>query len=157
MRQEMIAPFLQSTQNMIEQMSGITVTADGGFYEEQSELVSLGLATLVSFAGKVKGRLLIDMEPSLAVAFAKAVNDENYTSDREFMVLMSAGELNNIVAGDANTLINNQFQLDLRLAPPVIISGVGSIIRIPKISSMSANLMTLQGKLKVNIAFEGSL
>jgi chemotaxis protein CheX len=156
-RSELTTPFLQSTQNMIEQMSGITVTPEGGFYEEESEIVSLGIATLVSFAGKMKGRLLIDMEPSLAIAFASKVNDESYKSDHDYMVLMSVAELNNIVAGDANTVINNQFQLNLRLAPPVIIAGVGSLIRIPKIASMSANCTTPQGKLKVNIAFEGSL
>jgi chemotaxis protein CheX len=157
MLQELTAPFLHSTQNMIQQMAGIIVTPEGDFYEEKNDLVSLGVASLVSFGGKMKGRLLLDMEPSLALAFANVINGENYTSDREFMVLMSIAELNNIVAGDANTLINNQFHLNLRLAPPVVFAGKGTIIRIPKIASQSIGCMTPHGRLKVNIAFEGSI
>lgn len=156
-QEQLVLPFAKSVQDMIQQMAGIEVTMEGNFYDEKEELISLGVSSVISFAGKIRGRLVLDMESVLALAFANKINSRNYTSEREIMVLMSISELNNIVAGDANTYLNNQFQLGLRLAPPFVFVGKNAIIQTPRIPSYSINCKTQYGKLKVNIGFEGSV
>jgi chemotaxis protein CheX len=154
-QEQLVLPFAKSVQEMIQQMAGIEVTVEGNFYDEKEELISLGVSSVISFTGKIKGRLVIDMESALALAFANKINGRKFTSEREIIVLMSVSELNNIVAGDANTYLNNQFKLGLRLAPPFVFAGNNAIIQTPRIPSASINCKTEYGKLKVNVGFEG--
>lgn len=156
-QEKLVLPFAKSVQEMIRQMAGIEVGFEGDFYDETEELTSLGVSSVISFAGKIRGRLVLDMEPALALAFAGKINDREFTTEREVMVLMSVSELNNIVAGDANTYLNNQFHLGLRLAPPVVFAGNKAIIHTPRIPSASLSCITPYGKLKVNVGFEGSV
>jgi chemotaxis protein CheX len=156
-QEKLVLPFAKSVRDMIQQMANIEVGLEGDFHDEHEELISLGVASVISFAGKIKGRLVLDMEPALALAFAGKLNGRNYPSEREVMVLMSVSELNNIVAGDANTYLNNQFHLSLRLAPPVVFAGNQAIIHTPRIPSSSLFCQTQYGKLKVNVGFEGSV
>lgn len=156
-QEQLVLPFAKSVQDIIHQMAGIEVTLDGAFYDEKEELVSLGVSSVISFAGKIRGRLVLDLESALALAFAGEIIGRKFTSEREIMVLMSVSELNNIVAGDANTYLNNQYKLGLRLAPPFVFVGKDAIIQTPLIHSFSINCKTQYGKLKVNIGFEGSM
>ncbi len=156
-QEQLVLPFAKSLQDMIQQMANIEVALEGNFYDEKEELISLGVTSIISFAGKIRGRLVLDMESALALAFAGEVNGRNFTSEHELMVLMSISELNNIVAGDANTYLNNQFHLSLRLAPPFVFAGKNTIIQTPKIPSSSIYCKTQYGKIKVNVGFEGSV
>jgi chemotaxis protein CheX len=158
MNLQLSRPFVDSTQNMILQMAGINTDIITDFYPEKDDLVSYGFSSIVSFAGKIKGRLLLDMEPNLALAFAEMLYDEKYGSAKEKMVLAAISELNNIIAGDANTYLNDQYHLSLRLALPIVFVGQSHpIICIPKIASASVDFTTSYGKLKMNVAFEGGL
>lgn len=154
---QLARPFANSAKEMIKQMTGIEVMIDDNFYSENEELVSFGISTIISFSGKVKGRLLLNLDPELALAIANKINQANYNAVSELMVLASISELNNIIAGDANTVLNNQYNLGLRLAPPIVFAGENTLIGIPKIASISINGQTEYGKLQVNIAFEGSI
>ena len=150
-------PFVHSVQSIMDQMANIRVEFEGEQFTENDEIISFGVSSIITFAGKVKGRLLIDMEKSLALAIAENITGTKYTSANEYMVLASISELNNIIAGDSVTQLNNQNGLGLRLAPPIVFTGKDTLICIPRISSISLNCMTKYGKMKVNAAFERSL
>jgi chemotaxis protein CheX len=150
-------PFENSVKDIFMQMAGIEISLQDGFYPEIDEITSYGVSSIISFVGKIKGRLLLDMEKSLALAIAKNITGTEYTSTNEYMVLASISELNNIISGDGITQLNNLYSLSLRLAPPIVFSGKDAVICIPKISSVSLNCMTPFGNLKVNAAFERSL
>ena len=148
-------PFVNSVVEMFSQMADIDVVIDGDIFSDTNEIVSYGVTSIITFVGTIKGRLLLDMEPSLAITFTQKITDDTYDSSRDPMVLAMISELNNVIAGDANTIINNEYKLGLRLAPPVVFVGKDTVITIPKLSSKSVNYTTAFGKLKVNIAFEG--
>jgi chemotaxis protein CheX len=153
---EMFVPFSNSVKKIVYQMSEVSVNYEGSFYGENDDIVSYGVSSLISFSGLLKGRLLIDMEPGLALTIAQKINGTSFTSVKDDMVLASISELNNIIAGDGITELNNSMKLKLRLAPPIVFAGNSPIICIPKISSQSLNCTTQYGKLKINVAFERS-
>lgn len=147
-------PFLESAQNMIFQMASVQLEAEGDFQEQQGDISSYGVTALITFAGALKGRLLIDLEPSLATEIVEQVMGESYESMKEPTFMGMIGELSNIVGGDALTSLNNQQPLNLRLASPAVFLGKDMIISIPKIKSSTINMTSDKGNMRINVAFE---
>ncbi|AVK48193.1 hypothetical protein AXY43_09215 [Clostridium sp. MF28] len=137
------------------QMADIKLIANGEAYKENSDITSFGITSIISFAGTCKGRLLLDMESSLALQITKNIIGEEFKNPRDDMVLASIGELNNIISGSAVTAINNTFKTSLRLSPPIVFIGKDVVISIPKIESISKTYITEYGEIKINIAVEG--
>lgn len=154
MDNSLYTPFLDSIKNIFGQMTGIEINPKGGFYTENDDISSLGVASIITFSGKMKGRLLLDMEKSLALQVAKNITGTDYDCEKEYMVMASIQELNNIIAGDAITKLNNLYSAGLRLAPPIVLAGKDAIISIPKVEPLSMDYTTPYGRMKVNIAFE---
>lgn len=157
MDEQLYSPFKGSIKSVLSQMAGIDVETDGAFYKESDDILSKGAASIISFAGSIKGRLLIDFDEELALTIAKVINAQEFFSIKEYLVLASVSEVNNIVSGDAITSLNNSRSLGLRLAPPIVFAGKGATVCIPKIPSVSLDCDTKHGKLKLNVAFERGL
>ncbi len=148
-------PYVESALNILKDMADIDIEVSGYFYPEPDDLISYGVTSIITFMGNIRGRLVLDMDPELALQIAGNINSESYRDTKDIQVLTSISELNNIVAGHANTDLNNQFKLGLRLAPPIVFTGKKPIICIPKITSESIDCYTKFGRLKINVAFEG--
>jgi chemotaxis protein CheX len=150
-------PFMESIQSILMQMANVQLERDGEYISENDEIISYGVSSIIAYSGKLKGRLLLDLDKELALKIAENITGIKYASTHEYMVLASISELNNIVAGDGITKLNNRYSYGLRLAPPIVFTGKDTIICIPKISSVSLNCKTIFGKIKINAAFERSL
>ncbi|SFH51517.1 chemotaxis protein CheX [Tindallia magadiensis] len=154
MDNRLLDPFLKSTKDMLLQMASVSVKEHDDFKEQVTDIRSYGVTTLVTFVGKVKGRLLIDMEVSVASKIVKEVLGETLNDPKDSTYMGMVSELNNIIGGDAITHLNNEMSLGLRLASPAVFTGKDVIISIPKIQSSTLECMTEQGKLRINVAFE---
>lgn len=151
-------PFIDSAQNIIKDMAGIELEVSGYFYPDIEDIISFGVSSIITFIGKIRGRLVLDMDPKLALKIAENINSEKYGNNvKEMIVLASISELNNVIAGNANTYLNNHYSLELRLAPPIVFTGIKPIICIPKITSESIDCYTKFGRLRLNVAFEGGV
>lgn len=148
-------PFCRSTKDIIKEMAGIEIEGMESMEEEEGEISSMGVSSIITFAGTRKGRLLVDMEPGLALYLANTILGEAYTDAMDRMVLSTVSEINNIVSGNAITSLNNSYSMDLRLAPPVVFTGQDMVISIPKINSLSSQGYTEYGKISINVAWEG--
>ena len=154
---QLYQPFMESFRTILLQMTNIEVLQEGDYFTENDEIVSYGVSSIIAYSGKIKGRLLLDFDATLALKIAENITGTQYDTTHEYMVLASISELNNIVSGDGITKLNNQFSYGLRLAPPIVFTGKDTIICIPKITSVSLNCNTLYGRIKINAAFERSL
>jgi chemotaxis protein CheX len=148
-------PFGISTKDIIKEMSGIGIRGMDIFDGEEDEIASMGMASIITFAGAKKGRLLIDLEPNLALCMANNIMGEKYNNIKNQMVLSLVAEVNNIISGNAITEINNSYLMNLRLAPPVVFAGKDVVISIPKIKSLTSWGNTDYGRIRINIAWEG--
>lgn len=149
--------FSNSFINILNDMANIKVENILGEKESQDEIKSYGVASIISFTGKVKGRFLIDFESNLALKIANNILTENFTDTKERMVLAAISELNNIIAGDANTILNNEKSLGLRLSTPIVLTGKNTVLSSPKIKSESVEGETKYGKFRLNIGFQGEI
>ena len=149
--------FFESTRSILKEMAGISLERQDQEAEDIKEITSLGVTSIIAFAGKKKGRLVIDMEKELALTIGKNLMMEEYESERDPMVLAAVSELNNTIAGDANTKLNNEHNWSLRLAPPVVMAGKDAIISIPKLPSVTIRGNTSYGSIQMNVAFEGGI
>lgn len=155
MGMELYEPFIKEARAAIQSMANLKLDVVGAVTSENEEIVSMGVTSIITCTGKLKGRSMLDMEPALALALAQNIIGSAYTNVKEPMVLATVSELNNIISGGAISALNNAYGLNLWLAPPVVFAGRNCIICIPKLASASIDCVTLYGKLKINIAFEG--
>ncbi|HEY8499050.1 MAG TPA: chemotaxis protein CheX [Clostridia bacterium] len=151
---ELYKPFIRSICDTFALMANIKVYIEGAFSSETEEIVSYGVSSIINYTGRIKGRFLLDMQPSVALTLTQNILGEYYSNVRDEMVLATISEMNNVIAGNAVSALNNRYSLGLWLSPPYIFTGKNAVIMLPRIQSASVGCNTLYGKLKVNIAFE---
>ena len=157
MDERLSIPFVSSAKDIITQMSGIEIQQTEIKMEQKGEIESLGITSVINFSGKIKGRLILDLSPNVSLKIVEGMMGEPQYTTRDRMFLAAISEINNIIAGDANTVLNNKFALSLRLAPPIIFCGTNVVFTSPKIQSQSIFYDCEHGKLKINIGFQGGV
>ena len=155
MNKEFILPFVNGVRDVLKKIANIDVTTNEQSYEENNEIKSKGVTSIIAYSGKISGRLLIDMETETAILLTRRITGKSHDSAKEYMVLSTVSELNNIIAGDGLTTINNKFPMGLKLVPPIVFTGDEALICLDKIPSESVDFSTEYGDIKINIAFEG--
>ncbi len=135
-------------------MADLDLKVEGALQAETDEIVTLGVVSVINFTGKLKGRVVLDMEPGVAIAATQNITSITYNSETNKMVLATIAEVNNIICGIAITPINNALKLKLWMSPPYVFAANNAVICIPKLSSTSLNISTLYGKMRLNMAFE---
>lgn len=153
MDEQLVMPYINSTLSITRQMTAIELHQDAEPSAHEGMLISYGVTSLLSFSGKMKGRFVIDLSPSLAIEIAKRLLGGDSYTVRDRMVVACVSELGNIISGDANTALNNRFQLGLRLAPPIVFSGKDASISAAHIESVTTPFSSEWGPLKINIGF----
>ena len=155
MELKLVEPFIKSAQDVIKQMTDIDLEVSGNPYSQEGDLSFYGVVSIINFSGKVKGRFIIDIMPSLAFKMAENLMGEPCNDMKSNMLLAAISEMNNIIAGDANTSINNELSLGLRLAPPIVFTGKNIIIATSRIDATIIPCSTPYGNIKLNIGFQG--
>lgn len=147
--------FQNSMEEIFEEMTGIKLVQQGEIYNDDNEVSSLGVASILNFSGAFKGRFLIDMEGQVALQGTEYLFGSPFSQVRDVTVLGVLSEMNNTITGHAITKINNIHGSNLRLAPPIVFTGSQVLIAIPKLTSVSVDYMTSYGRVKMNLAVEG--
>lgn len=155
MDNRLILPYMESTKNMLMDMTGIAVTSMSEAVTDTEDFKSLGVASAITFSGKMKGRFILDLSPELAKTIISKMLGEPMDNVRDRLFLSGISELNNTIAGDANTYLNNSYSFSLRLAPPIVFSGTGIMIASSRIESVTILCDTEAGQMKLNLAMQG--
>jgi len=150
-------PYYTSAKKIISEMVEIDIQECENEEMDNGEIFSYDVGSIINFAGKIRGRFMIDIEANLAFKIASKILAKPCDDLKERVFIAAISELNNIIAGDANTFINNKHSLDLRLATPVAYTGKSIILLTPKVISSTLSCNTDYGKIKFNIGFQGGL
>lgn len=157
MDRRLIQPFIESTKTILHEMTGIKIIEVGEPKLDYGAMRSYGVSSAITFSGKIKGRFVIDMPPEVAKVILGNMMGEETMTIRDRLSLSGISEMNNIIAGDANTSLNNSYGLGLRLAPPIVFTGTNVMVASSNIECMSVDCITDVGQLKLNVAFQGGL
>lgn len=126
------------------------------FKEKQTtkeEQISRGISVVMGIIGKYGGRMILDMSDETARYITEFLLKKEELTKEQIVNVM--GEISNIVAGNACSLINkNNSLFGLRVAPPTIVYGES--IKISKsvldtVSSVKAE--TNFGEIYLNVGF----
>jgi DNA-binding NarL/FixJ family response regulator len=118
------------------------------------EISSRGISVLVGIVGKYSGRMILDISKETAHNIAAAVLKRDKVSDNE--VLAAMGEIGNIAAGNACSLINRKNKLfGLRVSPPTVLYGQSlTIVNTPHEITASGTAANSLGDINLNIGFK---
>lgn len=155
MDKKLMVPFIKSTVKMLHEMTGIKVKSIGQPQAASGEFESLGVSSTLSFAGKLKGRFILDLDPELAKVISGKLLGTEIENMKDTLALAGISEMNNTIAGDANTVLNNEFSLGLRLAPPIVFVGKGVTMASANMDSVSVTGETDYGAIRVFIGSQG--
>lgn len=144
-----------SAQKILSVMADLQAGFDEPPLPGENEIEAYGISSIISFTGKIKGRILIDMEHQLALHLARMITGDDYPTAYNEMVLETVAELNNTISGDLVTNLNNNHGLKLWLSPPIVFIGEQVVIAVTRLTSTSLLCRTEHGKLLFNIALEG--
>ena len=119
MRMDLIQPFIGALDTVLSEMTKSTATIADLTMEEEGYRKK-GLAAIVTFKGQVEGRIVLDMEPGVAVAIAGYLAGAE-VDPADAMVSEAVCELANMVIGNAVTQLNDRgFQF--KVFPPQILT-----------------------------------
>lgn len=155
--QHLIQPFSDSLSQIFFKMTQLKLEPYGKVEISEHPISSLGISALISFTGKIYGRFMIDVEPTVAWEVARLFNGNEYQSVTEETVMFALSELANIVIGDALTNLNNKHNLLLRPSPPIVFAGDHIRIALPQISSAIFGFTSPVGNLQISVAFKGGI
>lgn len=128
-------------------------------YEEPPEggqtYLSEGVDIIIGIIGKFAGNMLLGMSKETACKLASAALQREPAGDEELTAVL--GELGNIVAGNACSLLNRSNKaLGLRTAPPSILFGENIQILPSDFPSETVRASAAYGKFLLNIGFTRS-
>jgi CheY-specific phosphatase CheX len=154
--QELLQPYIDSVNEVLQMMIGVKVLSHSVTPVEKSEIMSYGVASIMTFAGGIfSGRVVLDLPPEVALKIANQLLGEQFTTTRERMVLASVSELNNTIGGTANTVINNSTGIGLRLAPPYVVTGDKLVFASTKAKSVGVMFKTNIGFFRMYLTLKG--
>jgi len=159
MHQDFLNAFGDAFKSTVEDMFDFTVQL-ADFTESTSEFEatdSPGIASIVGFKGKVSGRCLLWFPAPLAVSATEDLIEESISSFKSQDVLFAINEINNMLSGNAITLLNNKLGLSLMLSPPSVFAGSFMILSTSKITNYLLPSTINQEQVYLNLAIEGSV
>lgn len=119
MRMDLIQPFIGSLDTVLAEMTKAPATIADLSMEEEGYRKK-GLAAIVSFKGQIEGRIVLDMEPSVAATVASYLAGSD-VDPADAIVSEGVCELANMVIGNAVTQLNDRgFQF--KVFPPQILT-----------------------------------
>lgn len=115
--------------------------------------ISRGISVVIGITGKYSGRMIMDISKETARNLAGVMLNTSELPD-EYLVNI-IGEVSNIIAGNAGSMMNKTNNLfGLRVAPPTIVYGES--IKISKSdfdTAFSVTAMTTFGEIFMNVGF----
>lgn len=131
-----------------------TIPEFGEKSTSNTEHVSKGISIAMGIIGKYSGRLLFDMSYDTADKLSNKVLKRAPKNSQEMLGVI--GELCNIIAGNACSVVNKKNKLfGLRVAPPTIFHGDSINISKAELESISsADFVTEYGDIYMSIGFQ---
>ena len=151
MQLEQIRPFVDSARTVLGRVVDEPVQA-GRLRLQETPAPCRGVAAIVSLAGEVEGRVILDMDPETAVRLAGRMNGEPMPG-LTLLAQDTLGELVSMMAGRAVTTLHDR-GFRLRPTPPLVLVGENMTVTSPgaTLEALVIPLATGLGEVVVNVA-----
>lgn len=149
MRMELIQPFINAADAVFaESLDAPTTIKDLSMEEDTYR--RKGIAALIAIRGDIEGRVILDLEPQVALnVAAKLAGGEIAASEQ--VVRETVCELANMVIGNSVTLLNDQ-GFRFKVFPPEVHSDEAGLAGSKDTEAMVLCMETPCGEIYLNIA-----
>lgn len=120
MKQEYINPFIESSINVITEITGLKPRL-GKAYIKNVPYATTQLVVLIGLAGEIRGNVIISFNNKLACQIASIMICEDI-SELDEISKSAISELSNVIVGNAISIfsLNN---IDIDITPPTVLTG----------------------------------
>ncbi|NPV91982.1 MAG: response regulator [Firmicutes bacterium] len=144
--------FKEAADQSITRMTRTTVTVRDSD-EQQNSHMSQGISVVIGIIGKYAGNMILDISMEAAGKMAAAILRRKPKNKNE--VLAMVGELANVVAGVACSMLNKKDKsLGLRVSPPSLFYGAPTEIISPSIKNHVFDVETDFGSVYLSVGFK---
>lgn len=138
-----------------DNLNRLTKTIPSFYDENKSDKIEVanGISVVVGIIGKYAGRMIMDLSYDTANTMAKSILKREAKDMNECLAMV--GELANIVAGNACSMINRKNKaFSLRVAPPTVFHGDSLKISNIFLKANSVIGKTVFGDIYLNVGFK---
>lgn len=138
-----------------DNLNRLTKTIPSFYDENKSDKIEVanGISVVVGIIGKYAGRMIMDLSYDTANNMAKSILKREAKDMNECLAMV--GELANIVAGNACSMINRKNKaFSLRVAPPTVFHGDSLKISNIFLKANSVIGKTVFGDIYLNVGFK---
>lgn len=122
-------------------------------YSDERDHESNGIAVIIGIIGKFSGRMILDMSKETANKVSEKILKREPKGNEEVIAFL--GELTNIVAGNACSILNRKEKaFGLRVAPPSVLSGDSLYVSVPNFKTFTAVADSEFGEILINVGFQ---
>ena len=146
--------FKEALMDGVNRMTKTPISFKEEFTEEKDH-VSNGIAVIIGIIGAFSGRMILDLSKESAKSLSEKILKREPKSNEEIIALL--GELTNIVAGNACSMLNRKEKaFGLRVAPPSVLSGDSLYVSVPNFKTITGIAQSDYGDIVINIGFQRS-
>jgi chemotaxis protein CheX len=154
MRVEIVGPFIDAAREVLESELSSKVER-GKLALCKTSSTTQDVTTLIGVTGNVQGMVLYGMSAATAKEIVGRMMDQPFT---EFDDLAQSGiaELGNVITGRASMKLSDA-GFTCNIAPPVLITGFGTVISTLDIQRLVVEMNTDCGPMEIQVALKESL
>jgi chemotaxis protein CheX len=150
MRIDFITPFLEATEEIIDELLGIE--AQRGEMELKATENISDVGVLIGITGQAVGRMLIIFDRVLADKLVETMNGEFYDLDTD-MAHSTIGEIGNMIMGRSITKLYD-LGFHFEITPPSVIVGKSVKISTLGIETLAVPYTLPDGRMEINVSIK---
>lgn len=121
MDNQKISPFINAGMEVIQELMKEKAETRPAQVKEKTAMTQ-GIVVIIGFAGKLVGRMILDVSPEMAHRISETVLQESIDQSDLELIESSIAEFGNMIAGRALTKLKES-GVDIRITPPTIFKG----------------------------------
>ena len=96
--------------------------ATGKAFIKTNGFINDTISLMIGLSGKIRGRVALNMEKEIALKIASNMMGGFVVTDFDEMTASAVGELANMIAGNASTILYNK-GIGIEITPPSVVQG----------------------------------
>ncbi len=153
MNVEYINPFIEASQNVLQQIAGLTAKL-GKVFIKTSPYKSDTVAIIVGLTGQMRGQVIFTMNKSVAMYIASSMMGGMPVNELDEISKSAISELTNMILGNAATILYNK-GIGIEITPPSLLMGDNMQITPNKMKTVCVPLILIDDKaLEIDISVE---
>ncbi len=153
MKVEYINPFIESSQQVFQMVTGIKPTLEKVFLKK-SPYPSDSVAVIVGLTGKIRGQVISSLTVDTAIYIASLMMGGAPIAGFDEMAKSAISELGNMIMGNAATLLSTR-GIAVEITPPSLLVGEKMVVSPSKMNTICVPLnLGDNRKLEIDISVE---